>query len=89
MTSVPTQRPIPATAGRASSGRQSGVRLCLEGLAGQRRGSRTRQEAVPRSRFRVVVAGWRGHGRATAIAPFGRDRASLLPLSALPDERFP
>jgi sarcosine oxidase subunit beta len=51
---------------RDSSGRYSGWRLLLEGLAGQRGWSRAWAKAVPRARYRVVIVGGGGHGLATA-----------------------
>lgn len=56
-----------ASPGRLRSGRYSGWRLFLEGLAGQRGWSRAWAKAVPRSRYRVVIVGGGGHGLATAF----------------------
>jgi methylglutamate dehydrogenase subunit A len=66
MTAVPKSQPVPASAERESSGRYSGWRLLLEGLAGQRGWSRAWAKAAPRPRYRVVIVGGGGHGLATA-----------------------
>jgi heterotetrameric sarcosine oxidase beta subunit len=66
MTAVPNPKPMPASTERESSGRYSGWRLLLEGLAGQRGWSRAWAKALPRPRYRVVIVGGGGHGLATA-----------------------
>jgi heterotetrameric sarcosine oxidase beta subunit len=67
MNPVAKSRPTPPSAERVSSGRYSGWRLVLEGLAGQRGWSHAWAKAAPRSRYRVVIVGGGGHGLATAF----------------------
>jgi heterotetrameric sarcosine oxidase beta subunit len=65
----------------AASGRYSGWRLLLEGLAGQRGWSHAWRKAAPRPAYRVVIVGGGGHGLATAYylaAEFGITDVAVL-----------
>jgi methylglutamate dehydrogenase subunit A len=64
-----------------ASGRYSGWRLLLEGLAGQRGWSNAWRKAAPRPGYRVVIVGGGGHGLATAYylaAEFGITDVAVL-----------
>lgn len=67
MNAAPKFHPPRPGAARGSSGRYSGWRLFLEGLAGQCGWSQAWAKAAPRSRYRVVIVGGGGHGLATAF----------------------
>jgi methylglutamate dehydrogenase subunit A len=66
MNPVPQPQPIAPGAEPERSGRYSGWRLLLEGLAGQRGWSPAWAKSAPRQRYRVVIVGGGGHGLATA-----------------------
>ena len=67
MNAAPKFRPTHPGVARGCSGRYSGWRLFLEGLAGQCGWSQAWAKAAPRSRYRVVIVGGGGHGLATAF----------------------